>query len=386
MIDEGEKMQLGLYLHIPFCQQKCFYCDFPSYANKEGLQDEYITALSSEIALQGGLLSAYSINTVYIGGGTPTVLPIHLLTNLIQTIQKKFKLTNDVEFTIEVNPQTINREGLYRLYEFGVNRISFGVQSFQDPLLKRIGRIHTADEARQIVCDAASIGFKNISLDLMYGLPKQTLDEVEYSVREAIKLPIQHISVYGLKVEEGTVFAKLEEQNKLFLPDETLEDKMYEFVMKQLPAFGFERYEISNFAKAGFESRHNLKYWQCLPYIGLGAAAHSCFQNKRFYNEQQVEKYIQKIKWERNAVAHEELLSHKDKVEEFCFLGLRKKTGISCREFMDTFGYELKDLYGDTIENLKRKKLLSELNGQIFLTSLGMKYGNQVFCEFLLDS
>lgn len=379
-------MQLGLYLHIPFCQQKCFYCDFPSYANKEGLQDEYITALCSEIALQGGLLSAYSINTVYIGGGTPTVLPVHLLTKLIQTIQKNFKLTHDIEFTIEANPGTIKKDGLCSLYETGINRISFGVQSFQERLLKEIGRIHTADDAKNIIYNAAEVGFKNISLDLMYGLPGQILDDVELSIRAAVKLPIQHISVYGLKVEAGTVFSKLEEQGKLFLPNETVEDEMYEFVVRQLPELGFERYEISNFAKAGYESRHNLKYWQCLPYLGLGAAAHSCFKEKRFYNEQCIEKYIQKIKWKQNVVVHEETLSLKDKMEEFCFLGLRKQTGISSAEFMNTFGYELKDIYGNILEKLKEQKLIVDFNGQIFLTNRGMKYGNQVFCEFLLDS
>ena len=386
MIDEGEQMQLGLYLHIPFCQQKCFYCDFPSYANKENLQEQYVTALCNEIALQGGLLSTECVNTVYIGGGTPTALPIDLLIKVIEQVQDSFLLIDDAEFTIEVNPGTVNEEELARLYQVGVNRISFGVQSFQDDLLKRIGRIHTAQMAKNIIQSAAKIGFKNISLDLIYGLPEQTLENVKNSIAEAAMLPINHISIYGLKVEEDTVFAKLAQQDKLNLPSEDEEDAMYEFIMQELPRLGYERYEISNFAKRGFASRHNLKYWECLPYIGMGAAAHSFFGGKRFYNETKLERYIQQINTAGRAVVHEERLDCKALIEEFCFLGLRKQSGVNLQEFEQRFGLAMHELYGAKIARLKKQELLIEREGRIFLSYRGMKYGNQVFCEFLLDS
>lgn len=378
-------MKLGLYVHLPFCQQKCLYCDFPSYANLTALYQDYVAALCKEIYTQGGILAQGAVvNTVYMGGGTPTVLPEKLLLKIIQTIQDSFSLAPDVEFTIEVNPGTANEAKLAALYEAGVNRMSFGVQSFKDHLLEKIGRMHNAKEAKLAIRMAKNVGFENISLDLMYGLPEQTLDEVKSSIDEALALDITHISVYGLNVEANTPFDVLQRAGKLALPDADLEAAMYDEIMQVLPRRGYARYEISNFAKPGFISRHNLKYWQNQPYLGLGAAAHSYLEPRRYANTGDVAQYIALLQEDKSPVTEMEELKREDIMEEFCFLALRTKQGISVSTFQEKFNCNFFSVYGHSIDNLKMKGLIAGDEASIYLTELGMKYGNQVFCAFLL--
>lgn len=378
-------MKLGLYVHIPFCHQKCLYCDFPSYANLTALYQAYTAALCKEIYTQGGILSQETVvDTVYLGGGTPTILPEPLLLEIIQAVRDSFSFSPDMEFTIEVNPGTAGGEKLAALYQAGVNRISFGVQSFEDHLLKKIGRMHTAKEAKDAIYLAKSVGFENISLDLMYGLPTQTLGEVKNSLDEALALDITHISVYGLKVEEDTPFDALQRAGKLALPDADLEAAMYDEIMQMLPAKGYERYEISNFAKIGFESRHNLKYWQNQPYVGLGAAAHSYLESRRYANTVDVKQYIAFLKEDKTPVTEMQELKREHIIEEFCFLALRTKRGISIPLFNEKFNCNFFSIYGHSIDNLKMKGLLTGDETNIYLTELGMKYGNQVFYAFLL--
>lgn len=377
-------MNLGLYIHIPFCQQKCFYCDFPSYANIENLQEAYVTALHQEIVAQGGLFSEYVVDTIYIGGGTPTVLTTKLLKKTIDSVKKNFVISSDVEWTLEVNPGTIDEKKLATLFQIGINRLSFGVQSFNDYLLKKIGRIHNGQQAIDAIHLAKKVGFQNISLDLMYGLPEQTIKDLRESIVKAVDLEVQHISIYGLKVEDGTVFAKLQERNKLALPSEEVDEEMYELVMHDLPQAGYHRYEISNFARGGFESRHNLKYWENKPYLGFGAAAHSYIEPKRFANVAKVKEYIERINEKKSPKEFCEELDGDVLIEEFCFLALRTKAGIDIEKFNTKFNCNFFSIYGHIIDRLKLKKLVDQDENHIYLTDLGMKYGNQVFGEFLL--
>lgn len=379
-------MEYGLYIHIPFCRQKCFYCDFPSYAGMEALQEPYLAALEREIAGRGGILTPGDvIDTVYLGGGTPTVLPGEAIEGILAAIRRHFALAAAAEVTIEANPGTVGEEKLARLCGAGVNRISFGVQGFQDALLRKAGRLHTAAQAVQAVRLADAAGFKNISVDLMYGLPGQAPADLRESLAEACRLGVQHISVYGLKVEEGTPFAEKQRQGTLCLPSDKEEAAMYEYIADTLPERGYERYEISNYALPGFRSRHNLKYWQNKPYIGLGAAAHSYYQRRRLANVEDPAEYIARINGGRDAAHLTEFLDDKALIEEFCFLALRTKEGIDAQAFENLFACNIFQVYGDIINKLSAKGLLDAGETHVCLTRLGMKYGNQVFCEFLLD-
>ncbi|WP_019553275.1 radical SAM family heme chaperone HemW [Propionispira raffinosivorans] len=379
-------MKLGLYIHIPFCLQKCFYCDFPSFANIADLKEAYTDALCKEILTQGALLPCAVIDTLYIGGGTPTTLSDGMLSRILAAVKQAFHFSEAMECSIEANPGTVNQQQLETLRQAGLNRISFGVQTFEDKLLAKIGRIHTSKEARQSVLLAQAAGFTNINLDLMYGLPGQTLAMLEKSMQIAMDLGVAHISIYGLIVEDGTVFAMQKKQGRLELPSEELVEQMYDRIMAVLPEAGYERYEISNFAKAKCYSQHNLKYWQNQPYLGLGAAAHSYIDGCRYANTHDVKAYIAAVNSGKLVAETEEDMTSTVLMEEFCFLALRTKWGIECEKFADNFGQSLFTVYGDVIKKLQVKNLLAVDGGSVYLTALGMKYGNQVFAEFLLDT
>lgn len=379
-------MQWGVYIHIPFCRQKCFYCDFPSYAGREKYMEAYTEALCQEIAIQG---LSYRQKwgkpaTVYIGGGTPTALPGALLKKILQAVAES--LGNDVpEFTVECNPGTVDAAYLTLLKAGGVNRLSFGVQSFKDSLLQGIGRIHSGQEAVMAVREAQAVGFTNISVDLMYGLPQQTLADVAESIAQAQALGIQHISIYGLQLEEGTVFAQQYDQGKLLLPAEEAAEAMYDYLNAELPRQGFARYEVSNFAQPGRESRHNLSYWQDVPYLGLGAAAHSYLAGRRYENTSDIVAYIAKIKTGESVRQLEEEPTRQHAMEEFAFLALRTVTGLSREKFAAKFQVELDDIYGASIQKMAAQGLLIVDAEGCRLTAKGFKYGNVVFAEFLLS-
>lgn len=378
-------MNLGVYMHIPFCLKKCLYCDFPSQAGGRALYPAYATALCKEISARGGLLpKGARVDTVYIGGGTPTALPSDLLENIIQALQDSFNVTDEAEFTIEANPKTAIQEMLIRLRRAGVNRISFGAQSFADDLLRKLGRMHSADQIREAVSGAREAGFGNISLDLMYGLPGETLQNVKDDVQSAVSLGVEHISAYGLIVEAGTPLAAMRESGALMLPDEASEEAMYDHIADALPQNGYRRYEISSYAKDSFESRHNMKYWQDAPYIGLGAAAHSYLGAERSYNAVGAKDYIDRVNAGLSPIERTVTLSETEMMEEFCFLSLRTREGISIARFNEKFNSEFFSVYGHIIDSLKKKNLIVCDEKFIALTQLGMKYGNQAFMEFLL--
>lgn len=380
-------MGFGIYIHIPFCKQKCFYCDFASTAKKvdETLYEQYINALCQEITMYQALFPDICIDTIYFGGGTPSILPPNLIIRALNTVKANFTLNSDIEITLEANPGTVDEQKLQYLYQNGINRLSFGVQAVQDDLLQKIGRIHTIKEADMAIEMAQKIGFKNISVDLMYGLPGQTIEMLKEAVSWAVNKNIQHISIYGLQIEENTVFGRLYDQGKLILPSEDESEMMYDYLTEQLPKYNYNRYEISNFAKSGYESRHNLAYWQDKFYLGLGAGAHGYYNQKRVQNPFDIDEYIKKCNQKILPFINEEIVDEKAHIEEFCFLGLRMAKGIDKEIFKQKFNTDIENLYGEILPNLEKDGLIINTQKYIYLTSEGMKFGNQVFSEFLLD-
>lgn len=388
------KKEFGLYIHIPFCRQKCFYCDFPSFAGRERKIDRYLQALEQEFALLRQRVhskdnvrdteSKFAPRTIYIGGGTPTALNAHQLAKLLEIVRNYVSVGDAEEFTVEMNPGTVDKEKLLLLQQAGVNRLSVGVQSFDDHCLQKIGRIHTAQEAVDTIEMAHNLGFDNISLDLIYGLPQQDMEILTKSVERALSLPVQHISIYGLQLEEGTAFHRMEALGKLQLPADELVEAMHDYIVEKLPEAGYQRYEISNYALLGYESKHNLSYWQDVDYLGLGSGAHSYWQGTRYENPRGIDDYISALEAGRLPATLEEKVDRQAHMEEFCFLGLRTAAGIDKNLFQQKFGGDLFTVYGRTIEKLVAQDLLQRTARGIALTPLGMKYGNQVFAEFLL--
>ena len=366
-------MELSVYVHIPFCRSKCFYCDFLSFTKEELEFSSYTEALIKEI--QDFDFSKYQVKTIFLGGGTPTVLPPKFLRKILSAFPANV-LQNAEEITVEANPGTLFLEMLKTLKGSGVNRLSIGLQAWQDRLLKKLGRIHSQKEFLQSYEDAQKVGFENISVDLMFALPEQSLNDLEETLREVIKLKPKHISLYSLILEEGTKFFEWYKEI-----EEEIDRKMYEISMKQIQLAGYNRYEISNFSQEGFESLHNKAYWKRKEYIGFGLAAHSFLEGKRFSNTENYEKYIsQPTKAKENIVS----LSVKDAMEEFIFLGLRMTEGINLDEFEKIFGRTLFSLYDMHIKKFTAQNFLSIENGRLFLTEKGFYVSNMILSEFLL--
>lgn len=291
------KKNFGIYIHIPFCRQKCFYCDFTSFRADQldkKIYQHYTDALCQEMALYQELFPDICIDTIYFGGGTPSIMPQEFIQRILTQLQQLFFVKEDAEITLEANPGTVSMQKLTVYKQTGINRLSIGVQAVQDELLQRIGRIHTIEMAEQAVREAHDAGFKNISVDLIYALPGQTLPMLKESIAWALAQSIQHISLYGLQIEDGTVFGRLYDAGKLTLPDEDTAEAMYDFLVNTLPEHGYRRYEISNFALPGCESRHNLRYWHDMPYLGFGAAAHGYYGRTRTQNPADLKTYLER--------------------------------------------------------------------------------------------
>ncbi len=372
---------MQIYIHIPFCRAKCKYCAFNSIVAENNLIEKYVSALCIEIEKNSSFEKKEKISTIYIGGGTPSILKINQFAKIFDTLNKNFNLSECNEITVEVNPGTVNEFFLRELKNLRVNRLSIGVQSFDNNVLKTIGRIHNSNEAIEIVNAAKNI-FENVSIDLMYELPNQNLKILCSTIETAIKLNPKHISIYELEIEEGTEFFRRREE--LNLPNDDEGEEMYNLITNELPKHGFNRYEISNFAKRGFESRHNLGYWSDEKYFGLGAGAHSYNHSLRWSNVKNVNEYIEKIFTNEEIKIVEEILTKEKSIEEFCFLSLRKSIGINKKLFRKKFGVEIEKIYSKKIDMLIRQELIKNSNEHIKLTERGMKYGNYVFAEFLL--
>ncbi|WP_283705828.1 radical SAM family heme chaperone HemW [Clostridium perfringens] len=375
--------KISLYIHIPFCAQKCLYCDFPSFARKDHLRKAYIEALNKEIISLREKHNNLEINTIFIGGGTPSVLEADELECLLKEVAK-LNMAKDVEYSMECNPGNLTEEKLEVMKKYGVNRISMGLQAKQDNLLKGLGRIHNYKTFKENFLLAKKVGFNNINVDLMFGLPNQRLNEWEETLREIISLEPAHISAYSLIIEEGTAFYNLYENDKLKLPTEEEERKMYHLAKKILEENGFNQYEISNYAKEGKECRHNLAYWNMDNWIGVGSAAASYINGKRIKNISSVEKYINSINEKGEAV--EEIInnSKNDNMEEFMFMGLRKINGIDENEFKNRFSMNINDVYGEILNKYIDEGLLIRESGRIFLSEKGIEISNIIMADFLL--
>ncbi|MDK0978533.1 radical SAM family heme chaperone HemW [Clostridium perfringens] len=375
--------KISLYIHIPFCAQKCLYCDFPSFARKDHLRKAYIEALNKEIINLREKHNNLEINTIFIGGGTPSVLESNELECLLKEIAK-LNMAKDIEYSMECNPGNLTEEKLEVMKKYGVNRISMGLQAKQDNLLKGLGRIHNYKTFKENFLLAKKVGFNNINVDLMFGLPNQSLNEWEETLREIISLEPAHISAYSLIIEEGTTFYNLYENDKLKLPTEEEERKMYHLAKEILEENGFNQYEISNYAKEGKECRHNLAYWNMDNWIGVGSAAASYINGKRIKNISSVEEYINSINERGEAV--EEIInnSKNDNMEEFMFMGLRKINGIDENEFKKRFGMNINDVYGEILNKYIDEGLLIRESGRVFLSEKGIEISNIIMADFLL--
>lgn len=387
------RKQIGLYIHIPFCKQKCSYCDFCSYANKESFIKRYIQCVLKEIIevgnnnkidFENGKDDLFLVKTIYIGGGTPSLIDSKYIVQIIEDIKLNFEIDEKAEITIEVNPGTVTLEKLEDYNKVGINRLSIGLQSTHEHLLKEIGRIHTYLDFLDTFRFAREAGFENINVDLMIGLPNQTLEEVKDSIEEIVSMEPEHISVYSLILEENTpLFKKVEEG--LELPNEDLERKMYWAVKQTLEQNNYIHYEISNFAKKGYESKHNLDCWNQKEYIGFGIAAHSYTNGIRYSNIENLEQYIKNYeedKTEENLVFHEKQ-DMEAMQKEYMLLGLRKIDGVSIQEFKIKFVANPVFLYHSELEKLVNEELLEIDGDMIKLTNKGLDLANIVWEEFV---
>lgn len=365
--------KLAIYVHIPFCKQKCKYCDFTSFQDKEDKIGTYVDALIKEIISYKEKTKNYVVTSVYFGGGTPSFIDVKFIEKIFNSIKENYTLADDLEVTIEANPGTINLEKLKKYREIGFNRISFGVQAYQDRLLKEIGRVHSANDAIKGFYMAREAGFNNISLDLMFGLPGQTIDDVRETLNKFIELNPEHISTYSLKVEEKTVFGRLYDEGKLKLPNEDEERNMYYLIKEKLKEAGYNHYEISNFAKVGFESRHNTAYWKRQEYLGFGLGASSCFEEVRFSNTDNFDEYVRDFE---GSIREKEILTAEDITSEKVILGLRMLSGIDDKLICC-------ESWRKSVEKLINARLIISENGRIRLTDKGLDLANQVFVEFL---
>ncbi|MEN6520647.1 MAG: radical SAM family heme chaperone HemW [Armatimonadota bacterium] len=369
------------YTHIPFCRAKCFYCDFNSYPHMEDRFDAYVDALVSEI--YSTKLSGFRLDSAYFGGGTPTVLSPGLLSKVLDALRTHFGFSDDIEATIEANPGTINSQSVAELRSAGFNRLSIGIQSFNDSILARIGRIHTAEQAKDAFYMGRSGGFDNISIDLMYALPGQSVLEWQRTLDSALTLSPEHISLYELTVEEGTIFGNLRKKCMLQLPDEDQQIEMYAVAIETLASAGYERYEISNFAIPGRRSRHNMTYWRNEPYYGFGAGASGYVEGVRYTNLKDPVRYIDAVLSARSAVETSEALAGRQAMGETIMLGLRMIDGMDMDAFKARFGVGFEESYPEEFARLSARGLI-EIDGRFLrLTAAGLLVANEVMAELL---
>lgn len=377
------KEELGIYIHIPFCKQKCYYCDFISFSGIEEKETKYIEAIQKEINRYK--FEKYCVTTIYLGGGTPSYLSLKSIQEILKNLKEKLK-NNEIEWekieiTIEVNPGTVTKEKLQGYKKAGINRLSIGLQSAQDRLLKQIGRIHTYKEFEQTYNWAKEAGFQNINVDLMLGLPNQSIQDLKESLEKVIENNPTHISTYSLIVEEGTILENKISKGELELPSEELERQMYWYVKNTLELNGYIHYEISNFAKKGKESKHNMNCWKQKQYVGIGVAAHSYLNQMRYSNTENLEEYIANM----DSLKYEiyERQTTEDTKKEYMLLGLRKIAGVSIQEFKNKFVQNPLFLFHNEIEKLTREGLLIVDGDFIRLTNKGIDFANLVWEEFV---
>lgn len=374
----------GIYVHIPFCQKKCRYCDFISFDKvDECIKGEYVKSLIKEIE---NCKINKKVTTIYIGGGTPSILPAEYIQNIIKKINEKFTVSENCEVTIEINPGTVDFEKLEIYKKIGINRLSIGLQSTYNRLLEMLGRIHRFEDFLKVYESSRKVGFENINVDLMLGLPTQTLDEMQESLNEVINLRPEHISLYSLILEEGTELEKLVTEKKLTMISDDLERKMYWKTKRILEKNGYEHYEISNFSKKGFQSKHNMSCWNQEEYIGFGLAAHSYVEKKRFSNTDNMDEYLKNIynsEFEKNVIIQEKEQTFEEQAKEYMMLGLRKLEGISISKFEQKFQIHPLFYFRFEISKLEEEDLIEVDLDNIKLTQKGLDFANTAFEEFV---
>ncbi len=377
-------MTLGLYVHIPFCKSKCYYCDFLSFPKVEN-EEAYVKTLMNELRAYGkAIRGKHTISSIFIGGGTPTVLSPFLLEQLCACIHEAFELEQDVEFTIEANPGTITKAHAEGFKRQRVNRVSLGLQACQNHLLKSLGRIHRVEAWHESLRLLREVGITNINTDLMFGLPGQTVEDFKETLEEVLATGIPHVSAYGLIVEEGTAFWRWQEEGKLILPTEEEERHMYALAKERLKQAGYEHYEISNWAKPNQYCKQNVRYWEQGPYIGVGLGSHGYLDGKRYHNTYDFKKYLETNGVIEACVEEEEVITEAMQMEEFMFLGLRLVKGIDTRMFEEKFQKSIDSVYGDSLAKWINQGALAKNKTWIYLTESGRDISNQIMSEFLL--
>ncbi len=378
--------EIGIYIHIPFCLKKCFYCDFNSYADKENLIEKYVFALCKEILENSEILSEYKVTTIYIGGGTPSYIDPKYIKQIMDTIYLCIDKSSVEEITIEANPNSITKEKLEIYKMSGINRLSIGLQSNHNSILKKIGRVHTIEDFEKALDIANSVGMENISLDLIYPLPDLSFNQFKDTVDYVVSLKsknIKHISVYNLEVHENTKLAFLLNENYVSLVDEDEEYEMYKYLKDTLQNNGYNRYEISNYAISGYESKHNLRYWNQELYLGFGAGASSFFGGTRYKNETSIEKYIDNILNNKSVIIEKEELDLLSLIKEYIILQLRKIEGLSLSAFKSKYKKDIYSLFSIEIAQLEKDGLLVKDNDNIKLTSRGLEVANLAWEKFI---
>lgn len=380
------KQALELYIHIPFCVRKCAYCDFLSFPATERAHETYVAKLIEEIYGQSAGFQDYCVTSIFLGGGTPSILSADRMRDLFEALYQCFDIAVDAEISIEANPGTLTMEKLHMYRTCGINRISIGLQSADDEELKALGRIHCYDDFLKSFQRARQAGYTNINVDLMSALPGQTVQSWKNTLRKVMMLKPEHISAYSLIIEEGTPFYDRYHADQSAFPDEEMDREMYHLTKEIMEAQGFERYEISNYAKPGYECRHNIGYWTGVDYLGLGLGASSYTHGFRYHNVTDIDEYLSLDLSEGGAAARDiQKMSEKEQIEEFMFLGLRMMKGVSGSEFFERFGLNLWSIYGEVFDRLAAQGLLEVRKPEVRLTELGIDVSNMVLSEFLLE-
>lgn len=374
------------YLHIPFCEHICFYCDFNKVFLEGQPVDEYVDAVIKEMAIMKNRHPKEEVSTFYIGGGTPTTLTAKQLDKLLDGVQTYFPLGKNAEFTVESNPESVSFEKFTVMKSHGVNRISMGVQSFNNEILKKIGRIHTAEQVYDCVANADKAGFDNISIDLIFRLPNQTIEDFTRTLQKALELDLPHYSIYALILENKTIFYNLMRQGKLPLPSEDDEADMFQLAMETMEKAGRYQYEISNYAKPGFQSQHNLAYWNNDTYFGFGAGAHGYIDGVRYNNHGPIQHFLEPLRQGESPIIYQNTLSKQNKMEEEMILGLRTMRGIDQTLFKTKYGQAVEEIYQNELITLLDQKLIKIEGDYIRLTKKGVFLGNEVFRSFLMDN
>ncbi len=375
-------LKFSLYIHIPFCEKKCYYCDFVSFPENRQI-GLYIDNLIKELSLYKNQLSPYEIDTIFIGGGTPTSIDPVYIKRIMDYIYENFNTKKTREITMEANPGTIDREKAVTYKEIGINRISMGLQSLDNNLLKSIGRIHTAEDFIKSFNILREVGFNNINVDLMLGLPSQSLENLLNTINKVMDLDIEHISLYSLIIEDNTLINNWYRKGLLELPSEELDREMYHKAIELMESKGYHQYEISNFSKPGFECKHNLVYWRVEPYLGVGLASHSNLFSKRFWNTSKINLYNHLLEKGKAPVEGEETIQRNMEIAEYVILGLRLNQGILKKEFMGRFNIELDSIYKKVIDKHVKGGLLYENDKSISLTNKGRDLSNIVEVDFM---